>query len=114
MFRACPGLKMISIWGTGTDNVDLAAAARRGITVCNTPGVNAYAVAEHAIALMLALARKIPRIDREMRAGGWPRDLLAQLHGKTLAVFGTGRHWGTGGAARARLRHAGAVVERAQ
>lgn len=90
VIRACPGLKMISIWGTGTDNIDLAAAARRGVTVSNTPGVNAYAVAEHAIALMLAVARRIPRIDREMRDGGWPRDMLVQLHGKTLAVFGSG------------------------
>jgi phosphoglycerate dehydrogenase-like enzyme len=90
VFRACPGLKMISIWGTGTDNIDLAAAARHGVTVCNTPAVNAYAVAEHAIALMLAVARKIPQIDREMRGGAWPREMLAQLHGKTLAVFGAG------------------------
>jgi D-3-phosphoglycerate dehydrogenase len=90
VFRACPGLKMISIWGTGTDNVDLAAAARRGITVCSTPGVNACAVAEHAIALMLSLARRIAGIDREMRAGGWPRDMLSQLYGKSLAVFGSG------------------------
>jgi len=90
VFRTCPGLKMISIWGTGTDNIDLAAAARHGVTVCNTPGVNAYAVAEHTIALMLAVARKIPKIDREMRGGAWPREMLAQLHGKTLAVFGTG------------------------
>ena len=90
VFRACPGLKMISIWGTGTDNVDLAAAARHGVTVCNTPGVNADAVAEHTMALMLALARRIPGIDREMRGGAWPRDMLVQLHGKTLAVFGSG------------------------
>lgn len=90
VFRACPGLKMISIWGTGTDNIDLAAAARRGVTVCNTPGVNAYAVAEHTIALMLAVARRIPQIDREMRGGGWPRDMLVQLQGKSLAVFGSG------------------------
>lgn len=90
VFRACPSLKLISIWGTGADNIDLAAAARRGITVCNTPGVNAYAVAEHAIALMLAVARRIPGIDREMRGGGWPRDMLVQLYGKTLAVFGSG------------------------
>lgn len=90
VFRACPRLKLISIWGTGTDNIDLAAAARHGVTVCNTPGVNAYAVAEHAIALMLAAARSIPKIDREMRAGGWPRDMLVQLNGKTLAVFGAG------------------------
>lgn len=90
VFRACPGLKMISIWGTGTDNIDLAAAARHGVTVCNTPAVNAYAVAEHTIALMLAVARKIPRIDREMRGGAWPREMLVQLHGRTLAVFGAG------------------------
>jgi len=90
VLSACPGLKLISIWGTGTDNIDLAAAARHGVTVCNTPGVNAYAVAEHAIALMLAVARKIPGIDSQMRGGEWPREMLTQLHGKTLAVFGAG------------------------
>ena len=90
VFAACPKLRMIAIWGTGTDNVDLAAAARRGVTVCNTAGVNAIAVAEHAIALMLALARRIPAIDREMRAGGWPREMLTQLHGRTLGIFGAG------------------------
>jgi D-3-phosphoglycerate dehydrogenase len=90
VFAACPNLRMVSIWGVGTDHIDLASAARRGITVCNTPGANAIAVAEHAFALMLAVARKIPQIDRGMRAGEWPRDMLGQLHGKTLAVFGTG------------------------
>ena len=90
VFAACRRLEMISIWGTGTDNVDLDAAGRRGITVSNTPGVNASAVAEHALALMLAVARRIPKLDREMRAGGWPRELLTQLLGKTLGVFGTG------------------------
>ena len=90
VLAACRGLKLISIWGVGTDNIDLAAAARRGVTVCNTPGANAYAVAEHTIALALAVARKIPQIDREMRGGGWPREMLTQLCGKTLGVFGTG------------------------
>jgi phosphoglycerate dehydrogenase-like enzyme len=90
VFRACPDLRMISIWGVGTDNIDLAAAARHGVTVCNTPGSNAYAVAEHAIALMLSVARKIPQVDREMRGGAWPREMLTQLYGKTLGVFGTG------------------------
>lgn len=90
VLAACPNLRLISIWGTGTDNIDLAAAARRGITVCNTAGVNAIAVAEHTIALMLAVARKIPAIDREMRGGAWPREMLAQLDGATLGVFGTG------------------------
>ncbi len=90
VFAACPNLRMVSIWGVGTDNIDLAAASRRGITVCNTPGANAIAVAEHALALMLAVARKIPQIDRDIRTGAWPREMLGQLHGKTLAVFGTG------------------------
>jgi D-3-phosphoglycerate dehydrogenase len=91
VFARCPQLKMVSIWGTGTDNIDLDAAGRHGVTVSNTPGVNALAVAEHALALMLAGARRIPQVDREMRAGGWPRELLTQLHGKTLGVFGQGR-----------------------
>jgi D-3-phosphoglycerate dehydrogenase len=90
VFAACRNLEMVSIWGTGTDNIDLNAAGRHGVTVTNTPGVNARAVAEHTLALMLALARKIPRIDHEMRAGQWPREMLTQLLGKTLGVFGTG------------------------
>lgn len=90
VFAACPRLRMVSIWGTGTDNVDLQSAGRRGITVSNTPGVNANAVAEHTIALMLGAARHIPRIDREMRSGRWPREMLTQLFGKTLGVFGAG------------------------
>ena len=114
VLAACPDLKLISIWGVGTDNIDLAAAARRGVTVCNTPGANAYAVAEHAISLMLAVARKIPQIDREMRGGAWPREMLTQLCGKTLAVFGTGNI----GARVAQLgrgtRHGSSHVERAQ
>ena len=91
VMAACRKLEMISIWGTGTDNIDLDAAGRHGITVCNTPGINAFAVAEHALALMLASARRIPRIDREVRGGAWPRDLLTQLLGKTLGVCGTGK-----------------------
>jgi len=90
VFAACPELRMVSIWGTGTDNIDLESAVRHGVTVCNTPGVNANAVAEHTIALMLAVARRIPKIDREMRTGAWPRELLTQLLGKALGVFGTG------------------------
>lgn len=90
VFAACRNLQMVSIWGTGTDNVDLEAAGRHGVTVTNTPGTNAFAVAEHTLALMLALARRIPRIEREMRAGQWPRELLTQLFGKTVGVFGVG------------------------
>src|SRR5207253_5532987 len=90
VFAGCPNLKMVSVWGTGVDNIDLAAAGRRGVTVCNTPGVNAFAVAEHALTLMLAVGRKITTLDAEMRKNKWPRELLTQLHGKTLGVFGMG------------------------
>jgi phosphoglycerate dehydrogenase-like enzyme len=87
---ACPSLRMISIWGTGTDNVDHVACDARGITVTNTPGINAHAVAEQAMALMLAVARRIPEMDKRIRAGEWPRAMLAQLEGKTLGVIGFG------------------------
>jgi phosphoglycerate dehydrogenase-like enzyme len=86
----CPSVKMISIWGTGTDNVDLAACRRRGVTVGHTPGVNAHAVAEHTLALMLAVTRRIPSLDRDVRSGQWPRGLLVQLEGKTLGIVGLG------------------------
>ena len=87
---ASPSLRMISIWGTGTDNVDLDACRARGILVTNTPGVNANSVAEQTIALMLAVARQIPAMDRGTREGKWPRAMLVQLEGKTLGVLGLG------------------------
>lgn len=90
VFAACPALKLVSVWGTGTDNIDLNAAGMRGVTVCNTPGINAFAVAEHALTLMLTVARKITLLDAEMRQGKRPRELLTQLLGKTLGVFGMG------------------------
>jgi phosphoglycerate dehydrogenase-like enzyme len=90
VFAACPRLKIVSVWGTGTDNIDLNAAGMRGVTVCNTPGINAFAVAEHALTLMLAVGRRIVTLDAEMRHGRWPREMLTQLLGKTLGVFGMG------------------------
>jgi D-3-phosphoglycerate dehydrogenase len=90
VFRACPELKLISIWGTGTDNVDLAAARELGIRVTNTPGVSAIAVAEHALTLMLAVARKIVQVDSQVRQGQWPRAMVSRIHGKTLGLIGTG------------------------
>jgi D-3-phosphoglycerate dehydrogenase len=90
VLAGCPNLKIISIWGTGTDNVDLAACERRGIAVKNTPGVNANAVAEHAITLMLSVLRKVPSMDADLRAGKWARAPLAQLEGKTVGVVGFG------------------------
>ncbi len=84
------GLKLLSLWGTGTDHVDLDAAAERGVTVTNTPGVSAIAMAEHTLALMLSVARDIPRIDAKTKRGAWPRGFVTQLHGKTLGVIGLG------------------------
>ena len=90
VFRNCPGLRLVSLWGTGTDNVDLPSAAQHGVTVTNTPGVSAFSIAEHALALMLAVARRIPRIDAEVRQGRWPRGQAVQMHGKTLGIIGLG------------------------
>jgi phosphoglycerate dehydrogenase-like enzyme len=83
-------LRLISILGTGTDNVDLAAAARRGVTVTNTPGVGAPSVAELTVALMLAAVRAIPLSDTRVRQGEWQHVEGPELEGKTLGVLGLG------------------------
>ncbi len=90
VLASCRKLKLISIWGTGTDNVDLESARKLGITVTNTPGANALSVAEHTIAILLSLARQIPLLDREVRSGNWPRVEMVQLSGKVLGLFGLG------------------------
>ncbi len=90
VFAQCPRLRLISVWGTGTDHVDLAAAVRHGITVTNTPGVSAISVAEHALALLLGVARRIPQLDAATRRGEWPRGQSIELHGKTCGVIGLG------------------------
>jgi D-3-phosphoglycerate dehydrogenase len=87
---AAPRLRLISIWGTGFEHVDLAAAHARGITVTHTPGVNAHAVAEHTMALILAVLRRVPHMDAALRAGNWPRERLTQVEGKTLGIIGLG------------------------
>ncbi|HUB32674.1 MAG TPA: NAD(P)-dependent oxidoreductase, partial [Bryobacteraceae bacterium] len=90
VFAACPHLRLLSLWGTGTDHVDLAAAARHGVTVTNTPGVSAISIAEHTLALLLAVARRIPQVDAATRAGGWPRGQSVELYGKTCGIIGLG------------------------
>jgi D-3-phosphoglycerate dehydrogenase len=90
VLASCRNLRLISIWGTGTDNVDLASARKLGITVTNTPGANALSVAEHTITLLLSLARQIPFVDREVRSGNWPRVEMVQLSGKLLGLLGLG------------------------
>lgn len=90
VFEACPKLRLLSIWGTGTDNIDLPAAQDHGITVTNTPGVAASSVAEHALALLLAVAHRIVPQDSAVRAGSWPRGDALVLQGKTAGVIGLG------------------------
>src|SRR5262249_36205011 len=90
VFAACPALKMVSVWGTGTDNFDLHAAGMRGVTICNTPGVNAFAVAEHALALMLAVGRRIAVLDPEIRNNNGARGLLTAGGWRTSGTIGRG------------------------
>ena len=93
---AGPGLRVVSNFAVGYDNVDLGAAASRGVKIGNTPDVLTEAVAEHTFALLLAAARRIVEGDRVVREGtfhAWgPSFLLGtELRGKTLAVVGPGR-----------------------
>jgi phosphoglycerate dehydrogenase-like enzyme len=90
VLRKAESLKLLSIWGTGTDNVDLIAARDLGIPVTTTPGTATESVAEHTLALMLATARRIPQIDRQVKEGKWVRGLVTQLFGKTVGIIGTG------------------------
>jgi phosphoglycerate dehydrogenase-like enzyme len=89
-FKACAGLKHLAVWGTGVDNVDLEAARALGIVVTNTPNTATDSVAEQGLALMLAVARKIPTLDAQVKRGEWVRGMLSQLCGKTLGIIGTG------------------------
>ncbi|MCL4250408.1 MAG: phosphoglycerate dehydrogenase [Anaerolineae bacterium] len=84
-------LRVISRFGVGVDNVDLAAATAHGIVVTNTPGANSIAVAELTIALILALARHVARHDRAIRKGDWSVISGMELHGQTLGIVGLGR-----------------------
>ena len=85
-----PRLRLISILGTGTDNVDLAAARQRGVVVTNTPGVGAPSVAELTLGLILAVTRGIPLSDARLRDGTWHHVEGPELEGKTLGVLGLG------------------------
>jgi D-3-phosphoglycerate dehydrogenase / 2-oxoglutarate reductase len=93
LLAAAPKLRVIARAGTGIDNVDLAAASARGILVMNAPGGNSVSVAEHALALMLSLARAVPIADATMKRGVWDKKKLtgAELRGKTLGLCGLGR-----------------------
>ena len=87
-----PKLRVIGRAGVGVDNVDLDAATEAGVLVMNTPGGNAISVAEHTLALMLAMARHIPQANASTRAGKWEKKKFMgnELRGKTLGIVGLG------------------------
>ncbi|MBV6465001.1 MAG: Hydroxypyruvate reductase [Anaerolineales bacterium] len=103
LLEAATRLKVIGRAGVGVDNIDLAAAKSRGVTVVNAPVSTTLAVAELTFSLLLALAREIPRADASMKQGQWLKKELegAELYGKTLGILGMG-HIGSEVARRAR------------
>lgn len=93
VLEAAPKLRVVGRAGVGVDNIDLEAATRRGVLVMNTPGGNAVSVAEHTLALMMAVARHIPRCDAAIHAGRWEKSGAqgTELSGKVLGLVGFGR-----------------------
>ncbi len=89
---AADRLRVIGRAGIGVDNIDLPAATAKGVIVMNTPFGNSITTAEHAISLMLALARQIPAADRSTRAGKWEKNRFVgvEITGKTLGIIGCG------------------------
>lgn len=92
VLAAASRLKVVGRAGIGVDNVDLAAASARGVRVMNTPDGNVVTTAEHALALMFAVARKIPQASASMRAGAWEKTKFQgrELFGKTIGIIGLG------------------------
>ena len=92
LIDAAPRLRVVGRAGIGVDNVDVPAATRRGIVVMNTPGGNNVTTAEHAISMMLALARCIPQATASMKAGKWEKSRFtgSEICNKTLGIVGLG------------------------
>jgi D-3-phosphoglycerate dehydrogenase len=93
VIAAADRLRIIGRAGSGLDNVDTAAATKRGIVVMNTPGGNAVTTAEHTMAMIFALARKIPQATASMKAGKWEKERFMgmELYNKTLGIVGMGQ-----------------------
>jgi D-3-phosphoglycerate dehydrogenase len=89
---AAPSLRVISKHGSGTDTIDQQAASERGVEVRAAAGANAAAVAEHAMALLLACAKSVPQLDARMRAGHWDKAThkSIELNGRTVGLVGLG------------------------
>ena len=91
VIEGLPDLRVIARLGVGFDRVDLKSASERGVVVTITPNSNHEAVAEHALALIMGLAKTIVAGDKQMRAGGWPGGPRKPLRGSTLGIVGLGR-----------------------
>ncbi len=92
ILEAAENLKVVGRAGTGVDNVDCVAATKKGVVVMNTPGGNTITTAEHAVAMMLSLARKVPQATASMKRGEWEKKKFegTEITGKTLGVLGVG------------------------
>src|SRR6516162_4395906 len=92
VLKAAKNLRVIGRAGIGVDNVDIPAATAAGVIVMNTPFGNSITTAEHAIALMMALARELPAANASTHAGKWEKNRFmgAELYGKTLGLIGAG------------------------
>ena len=92
LMEAAPNLKVVGRAGIGVDNVDVTSATARGVVVMNTPYGNAITTAEHAIAMMFALARQLPEASASTKAGRWEKNRFmgVELFGKTLGLIGCG------------------------
>ena len=102
LLEHAPILRVVGRAGVGVDNIDVDAATHRGVLVMNTPGGNAVSVAEHTLALLLALARGVPQSNAAIQAGRWEKSVSGvELRGKTIGLVGLGRV-GTEVARRAR------------
>jgi D-3-phosphoglycerate dehydrogenase len=93
VLEATPTLKIIAKHGAGIDSVDLDAATERGIAVVNAGGANADPVAEYSVAVMLSLARDVPRLDRDLRGGKWEKGTYMgrEFRGRKLGIIGYGQ-----------------------
>jgi D-3-phosphoglycerate dehydrogenase len=93
LLELAPKLRAVGRAGVGVDNIDLEAATKRGVLVMSTPGGNSVSVAEHTFALLLALARQVPRLDKAIHEGRWEKSSAAgtEVRGKTLGLIGLGR-----------------------
>ena len=95
VIEQCPNLKYIGLFATGYNNVDIAAAKERGITVCNVPEYSSYAVAQHTMALLLDIVNRVSVLNPMVKSGGWNDENiisvpLKELFGKKLGIIGCG------------------------